>query len=203
MLLVSLLKSLNCILACIINLSFITDKAKAVQDVNLNRAPLLNEKSLPSTKSRKLATAKALEVANQKQGKLSKSLLPSKNMKNEIRQPKTCNEVRSMNLTKSQGAEASGVTSAKDATSTRTPSGEKIREPLPWQGRKEFISLAHKALQTTYQKAVDVPVSKRKRIAAPPQQTDSKFIYVTPMPLHSAGVAVGGAGVLKNKGRFV
>lgn len=185
------------------NICFITDKAKAVQDVNLNRVPLPNEKSLLSTKSRKFATAKALEVANQEQGKVSKSLLPSKNMKNEIRRRKTCNEVGSMNLTKNQGAEASGVTSAKDATSTRTPSGDKIREPLPVQGRKVLISLAQEALQTTNHKAVGGPVSKRKRIAAPPQQTDCKFIYPTPMPLHSAGVAVGGAGLLKNKGIFV
>lgn len=176
------------------------NKAKAVQDVSLNRVSLPNEKSLPSTKSRKFVTAKALEVANQEQGKVSESFFPSMNMKNEIRRPKTCNEVGSMNITKSQGAEASGVTSAKDATSTRTPSGEKFREPLPCQGRKELISLVHEALQTTNHNAVSSPVSKRKRIAAPPRPTDCKFIYLTPMPLHSAGVAVGGAGLLKNKG---
>lgn len=186
----------------ITNIYFITDKTKAGRDVSFNLVPLPHGTSLPSAKNRKLATVKALEVAHQEQGKVSNSTFLSKNMKKEAQRPKTHNEVANRNIAKREGADGSGVTSAKDATSTRTPSGEKFREPIPCRGRKELISLVHEALQGTNQKPVSVPVSKRKRIAAPPRQADCKFVYLTPMPLHSAGAAVAGAGLLKNKGNF-
>ncbi|KAF9689754.1 hypothetical protein SADUNF_Sadunf01G0125100 [Salix dunnii] len=78
------------------------------------------------------------------------------------------------NIMKSQGADGSGITSVKDATSARTPSAERLKEPLPSQA------------------------SMRKRIAAP-GKVDGRHIYVTPMPLHSTGITVAGIGLVKNK----
>ncbi|KAL0296319.1 UNVERIFIED_CONTAM: Cell division cycle 7-related protein kinase [Sesamum radiatum] len=131
-------------------------------------------------------------------GKVSKSLLPPGNLKNKVDKAKV--DTSSRNIIKSQGADVSGITSAKDATSTRTPSAERLREPLPSQGRKELISLVQEALQGGNHVSVKAPISKRKRVAAHPGDTDSKFLYPTPMPLHANGIAIGGAGLVKSKG---
>ena len=45
--------------------------------------------------------------------------------------------------------------------------------------------------------------SKRKRVVAPPgkeEKVDKKFVYISQMPLNAAGIAIAGAGLLKNKG---
>ncbi|RVW50822.1 Cell division cycle 7-related protein kinase [Vitis vinifera] len=79
----------------------------------------------------------------------------------------------------------------------------KAKEPLPCQGRKELISLAQEAMQNPNHESSRGPASKRKRVAAPPgeeEKVDKKFVYISPMPLHAAGIAVAGAGLLKNKG---
>ncbi|KAL3499720.1 hypothetical protein ACH5RR_038813 [Cinchona calisaya] len=176
------------------------DKTKLGNDASLNHVPLPRTKSLPPTKSRKILTTKSMELAYQQQQNVSKPFLLSKDTRKKTEKPNPYAEVGSRSIIKSQGADGSGITSAKEATSTKTPSAERFREPLPCQGRKELINLVQEALQGAKHGAVNVPVSKRKRVAAPPAKVDRKFVYLTPMPLHSAGGVVGGAGSLKNKG---
>ncbi|CAA2973884.1 probable serine threonine- kinase cdc7 [Olea europaea subsp. europaea] len=176
------------------------DNSKAGHTVSFDHIPLPHTKSLPSARNRKLINSKVSQVVNQDAGKSSKSLLLPRNLKRKFGQEKIYTDSGSRNIIKSQGADASGITSAKDATSTRTPSAEKLREPIPSQGRKELISLVQEALHGANQISVNVPISKRKRVAAPPGEVDSKFFYPTPMPLHATGIAIGGAGLLKSKG---
>ncbi|KAL8509376.1 hypothetical protein ACS0TY_016546 [Phlomoides rotata] len=150
-------------------------------------------KSLPPAKSRKPMNTSG----DQNGGKVSKSILPPGNLKKEFDKAKHSS---SRNVIKSQGADGSGITSAKDATSTRTLSAEKLREPLPSQGRKALLNLAHEAMQGGNHESVNTPKSKRKRVAAPAAagDADTRFLYTTPMPLHANGIAICGAGLLKN-----
>ncbi|ESR53427.1 hypothetical protein CICLE_v10018937mg [Citrus x clementina] len=115
-----------------------------------------------------------------------------------VRQTNVHNDLGSRNIINSQGADGSGITSAKEATSTRTPA-ERLREPLPCQGRKELISLLQKALRNPNYEASDCPAPRRKRVVAPPGKVGKELVYITPMPLHSNGIAVAGAGLM-NKG---
>ncbi|GAB2301217.1 hypothetical protein Dimus_035251 [Dionaea muscipula] len=97
----------------------------------------------------------------------------------------------------SQGADGSGLTTSKDVTSARISSVERLREPLPCIGRKELINMAQTAIESSNHEAPILPSSKRKRIAAPPRNMNKRVIYLTPMPLHSSGIAVCGASLLK------
>lgn len=106
-----------------------------------------------------------------------------------LAQTKTCNnDLGSRNVSKSQGADGSGITST-----------ERMREPLPCQGRKELISLAQEARQSQNQEAPSVLSPLRKRIVAPPQNVDNTLLYPTPMPLVSAGLSVGSSHLV-NRG---
>lgn len=136
-----------------------------------------------------------IDVVNKNAGKLCRSLLPPGNLKRKVDKAK--------DIIKSQGADGSGITSAKDATSTRTVSAERLREPLPCHGRRELLSLAQEAMQGGNHKSVDAPKSKRKRVAAPAGDAGSKLLYFTPMPLHAYGNAIRGAGILKSKGSLL
>ncbi|KAL0446387.1 UNVERIFIED_CONTAM: Cell division cycle 7-related protein kinase [Sesamum latifolium] len=176
------------------------DSPKAGHNLNFDQAPTALTKYLPSAKSRKVSNTRFPEAVNKTAGKVSKSLLPPGNLKNKVDKAKVLTDTSSRNIIKSQGADGSGITSAKDATSTRTPSAERLREPLPSQGRKELISLVQEALQGGNHVSVKAPISKRKRVAAHPGDTESKFLYPTPMPLHANGIAIGGAGLVKSKG---
>ncbi|CAL5359743.1 unnamed protein product [Camellia sinensis] len=176
------------------------DKSKVGHDVSFNHVPPAHTKSLPPT-NQKFLVSKSLEAINKQTGKRSKPLLSPKNLKKKaVDQTNAFSELGSRNVLKSQGADGSGITSAKDATSTRTPSAERLREPIPCQGRKELISLVHKAMQGPNYEALSVPAPKRKKVVALPGKVDRKLVYLTPMPAHSAGIAVAGAGLLKNKG---
>ncbi|XP_047968166.1 uncharacterized protein LOC125212131 isoform X2 [Salvia hispanica] len=139
---------------------------------------------------------------NKNVGKVCRSLLPPGNLKRKVDKAKVITEASSWNLIKSQGADGSGITSAKDATSTRTVSGERLREPLPchYTKRTELLNLVRKAVQGGNHGSVDAPKSKRKRVAAPAGDVGRKLLYVTPMPLHANGNAICGAGLLKTKG---
>lgn len=174
------------------------ENPKTGQNVNFDHIPLYRTKSLQPGKDRKLTDTKSPEAVNYNAGKGSKSLLPPGNLKRKVNQAKGFTDTSSRNIIKSQGADVSGITSAKDATSTRTPSAERLREPVPSQGRKELINMVQEALQGGNHESLNAPTAKRKRIAAPPQETDRKFFYPTPMPLHASGVAIGGAGLLKS-----
>ncbi|XP_010677130.2 uncharacterized protein LOC104892819 isoform X2 [Beta vulgaris subsp. vulgaris] len=100
----------------------------------------------------------------------------------------------------SQGADGSGITSTRDMTSTQAPSVERLRKPQPLlcKGRKELMNFAQ--MQSPILEAAKAPASNRKRVAASPGITDRKFIHPTPAPLHSSGIAISGAGSLKNRG---
>ncbi|XP_042022649.1 uncharacterized protein LOC121769931 [Salvia splendens] len=143
-----------------------------------------------------------INTVNKNVGKLRRFLLPPGNLKRKVDKAKVITEASSRNLIKSQGADGSGITSAKDATSTRTVSAERLREPLPchFNIRKELLSLAQEAVQVGNHGSADAPKSKRKRVAAPAGDVGRKLLYVTPMPLHASGNAICGAGLLKTKG---
>lgn len=98
-----------------------------------------------------------------------------------------------------QGADGSGITSTKDVTSNRTPSTERLREPLPALGRKELISLAKHAMEGSTHDAININDCQRKRVSTPGKM-DKKIVYLSPMPLQSMGSAVAGAGSVKSKG---
>ncbi|OAY67534.1 Cell division cycle 7-related protein kinase [Ananas comosus] len=100
----------------------------------------------------------------------------------------------------SQAAEGSGVTSAKDLTSMKTPT-DRLKQPIPCKGRKELINFLHEAMQSPNNKASTTPASQRKRVAAPPGKVDKRLFVMTPLPLHSGGNAVAGAGMLKRNGK--
>ncbi|KAB5564147.1 hypothetical protein DKX38_004201 [Salix brachista] len=166
------------------------NKSKAANDVSFNNVAVSTAKYIPPSKCRRFPGTKFLDAFDVGAIKGWDSTLEAKYVK---RKP-----VR--NIMKSQGADGSGITSVKDATSARTPSAERLREPLPCQGRKELISLLHEAMQSPNHEASSVPASMRKRIAAPPRKVDGRHIYLTPMPLHSTDIAAAGIGLAKNKG---
>ncbi|KAM0904617.1 hypothetical protein ACQ4PT_017882 [Festuca glaucescens] len=97
----------------------------------------------------------------------------------------------------SQAADGSGVTSAKDATSTKA-SLDRLKQPL-YKGRKEIMNLLHE-VQGPNQITPAAPVSQRKRVAAPVGSVDWKLFPLTPMPLRSGGSAVAGSGMFNSKG---
>lgn len=111
---------------------------------------------------------------------------------------KKCPDKAGLNLLRAQGTDGSGVTSAKDVTSTMTASAERLREPLFFRGsgRKELVSLAH-SMQCAKNSPLKVPSSQRKRVTAPSGKVDGRTPYLTPMPVHSSTVAVGS---LRSKG---
>ncbi|KAM0835034.1 hypothetical protein ACQ4PT_063189 [Festuca glaucescens] len=84
----------------------------------------------------------------------------------------------------SQAADGSGVTSAKDATSTKA-SLDRLKQPL-YKGRKELMNFLNE-VQSPNQNTPAAPVSQRKRVAAPVGSVDQKLFVLTPMPLRSGG----------------
>ncbi|XP_020534291.1 uncharacterized protein LOC105632339 isoform X2 [Jatropha curcas] len=177
-----------------------TNKSKTGNDVSLNHNTLPNTKSIPPAKSRRFPNSKSLDVVNLKSMKGLKPTLEPKNQKKRaVDRTKAQNDLSGWNIMKSQGADGSGITSAKDVTSTRTPSVERLREPLPCQGRKELISLLQEAMQSPNHEASSVPASMRKRIAAPARKVDEILINLTPMPLHSTRIASPATCLIKNK----
>ncbi|BBH03046.1 Protein kinase superfamily protein [Prunus dulcis] len=175
-------------------------KSKVGYDINSLDEKLTNAKSIPRTTVR-MSTVKSSIKAN---GETKKGLKPTfdpKDLKKKaFSQVKAYNDSGSWSVMKSQGADGSGITSAKDVTSARTPPAERLREPLPCQGRKELISLVQEARQSPNHEASGVSAPMRKRVPAPPGNEDGKLFYITPMPLHSTGNGIGGAGLIRNRG---
>lgn len=147
-------------------------------------------KTVSPSKQRKILDTKAPELAP---GRLRRGFKPQelKKLRNKAVDPSH------RNILGSQGADGSGLTSAKDLTSTKTPSAERSREPLPCFGRKELINLAQEAMQIPEQEVAGVPSYKRKRIAAPSAAMGRKQSYYTPMPIYSPG-----SGFSKEGGMF-
>ncbi|KAL6641470.1 hypothetical protein ACP70R_019651 [Stipagrostis hirtigluma subsp. patula] len=100
----------------------------------------------------------------------------------------------------SQAADVSGVTSAKDPTSTKTPLVDRLKQPMLYKGRKELMNFLHEAMHSPNKNTPTAPVSQRKRIAAPVGSVDRKLFILTPMPLRSGGSTVPGSGMSNNKG---
>lgn len=169
---------------------FSSDKLKGGHDTSFNQARLPNGKTALASESKKPGKARALDSFN------SKMNLASKNPK------KKAVDLGGRKVFKSQGADGSGITSAKDVTSAKTPSAERRKEPLPCQGRKELLNLLQEAMQNPKCDASRVPAPMRKRVAAPPEKADKKIVYLTPMPVHSTSISVAGAGpgLVRNKG---
>jgi cell division control protein 7 len=113
------------------------------------------------------------------------------------REPKIDNKSRHG----SQAADASGVTSAKDPTNTKTSLG-KLKQPMLYKGRKELMNFLQETMQNPNEDTLKAPVSQRKRVAAPFGSVDRKIFALTPMPLRSGGSSVAGSGMLNNKGMF-
>ncbi|CAO2819447.1 unnamed protein product [Amaranthus hypochondriacus] len=140
------------------------------------------------------------KVISPNKRKKALGVLESKSLKKKpVDKLKAYEDLGRCNPLTSQGAEGSGLTSAKDL-STRTPSVERLREPLPCKGRKALINIAQEAMQSPNHGAPKAPTSNRKRVAASPGITDRKLFHPTPTPLHSSGIAISGAGSLNNRG---
>ncbi|XP_038726097.1 uncharacterized protein LOC120017099 [Tripterygium wilfordii] len=176
----------------------IPSKLKVGNALSFDKVMLPSTKAAP-TKTRILQSAKSRPI-NPEETKGSKSTLEPKNLKRKVVDQTKATHLFSRSVVKSRGPDGSGVTSVKEVTSTRTPSAERPREPFPCQGRKELISLLQETMQRPNHEASHIPAPMRKRIAATPSNVDLKFIYLTPMPLHSNGLAVTGAGSVKSKG---
>ncbi|KAL5560514.1 hypothetical protein UlMin_036725 [Ulmus minor] len=178
-------------------------KLKSSYYASFGRVPIPLPNSAPATKDNKLERSDFVS-ANRGTTEESKSIHEyKKSIKNRTHAApmKKILDISGAggNKLRSQGADRSGITSTKDATSARTPSTERKMEPLPSLGRKELISLAQDAIQNLNHTALMSPASQRKRIAAPPGKVDSKIFYMGPMPLYSTGL-VAGSGSLKSKG---
>ncbi|KAK1262082.1 hypothetical protein QJS04_geneDACA008663 [Acorus gramineus] len=178
-------------------------KSKLNSSQNPDHIPLPVTKYASCAPSQKVIYNGYPETINKGTLKGYEKTLESKNVKKRsISHSKTFQESDNTSKFRNQNAELSGITSTKDGTSTRTPSAERTREPVPRHGRKELLSLVQEAMQSPNQKAATAPASHRKRIAAaaPPGNIDKRLILLTPMPLHSGGVSVVGAGMSKARG---
>ncbi|GAB2209711.1 hypothetical protein Droror1_Dr00026934, partial [Drosera rotundifolia] len=169
-----------------------TDRSKAIHSNFFERVPTPNSKLIFPSKQRKILSGKFQDSLNGGVIQNFKSTTESKILKKKVVEKKTKSRdgLGHRNSFGSQGADGSGLTSAKDATSTRTPSVDRLKEPLPSIGRKELINLAQAAMESPNQEAAFVPTSKRKRAAALPGNMNKKPVYFTSMLLHSSGIPV-------------
>ncbi|XVF52536.1 hypothetical protein PTKIN_Ptkin05aG0026300 [Pterospermum kingtungense] len=174
------------------------DKSKLGYDSSFHR-DIFPPKAIHPANGSKFLNAKSTEGINIEQTKSSRLTLEPKNIKKTTGQRKAHNDLGSWNKINSQGADGSGITSAKDV-SGRTPSAERHREPLPCQGRKELLSLVQEVMQSPKLGVSHVPAPMRKRVAAAPGKIDRQVLHPTPMPVNSTFFALSGVGSAKNKG---
>ncbi|XXG78028.1 hypothetical protein AAC387_Pa08g2055 [Persea americana] len=188
-------------LAMDLNQKYCTNSnSKMNSNGSLDHVPRPNIKDSPSTKEARKVACRTLKPVCREGSRDYPLLTTNVRKKLDVVHLKTFNDVGSRLKNRNQGADVSGVTSAKDATSTRTPSAERLREPMPCKGRTMLINLVQEALQGPNHEAVCAPASQRKRVAAPLGKLDRRLLYLSPMPLCSSGVAVAGAGLLKSTG---
>ncbi|CAN1259190.1 Probable serine/threonine-protein kinase cdc7 [Linum perenne] len=177
-----------------------TKKVKTGNDKNMSNVMLQKTRSFQPVKVGRVQNAKSLDVVSRDEPKGSKKNLELRNSKKKAGSSlKTPNDTRGWNVTQSQGAEGSGITSVKDMTSNRTPSAERIREPLPCHGRKELLTLLQDAMHSPNHEASSAPASIRKRVATPQSKVDGRLIYVTPMPLQPSSTTITVAGLSNGK----
>ncbi|GMH28832.1 hypothetical protein Nepgr_030675 [Nepenthes gracilis] len=163
------------------------DKSKTTTATSYGHLPIPHSQSSSSSKRRKTASTKSPEALNGSAAKNSKLTLETKVLKKKgVDKFKVYDDFGRLNSLTSQGADGSALTSL-----------EKLREPLPSQGRKELITLAQEAMQSPNPELKGAPASKRKRIAAPLAFMDRKLDYFTPMPIHSSTVAIPRTGERK------
>ncbi|KAE9603442.1 hypothetical protein Lal_00008190 [Lupinus albus] len=162
------------------NIHLPSGSAPVVQDKNL-----VGSKSMPSSKR---------EVADYKR---NSQLNRQVKQKAYTGSQKNCPDKAGVTLLRAQGTDGSGITSAKDLTSSKAASAERLREILPSQGRKELISYAlQNSMSSAKNSSIKGPSSQRKRVTAPSGKADGKIVYLTPMPLHSSATA----GLLRSRG---
>lgn len=181
-------------------LLILSGSSKMNSNGSLDHVPRPNIKDSPSTKEAWKVACRTLKPVCREGSRDYPLLTMNVRKKVDVGHLKTFNDVGSRLKNRNQGADVSGVTSTKDATSTRTPSAERLREPMPCKGRTALINLVQEALQGPNHEAVRAPASQRKRVAAPLGKLDRRLLYLSPMPLCSSGVAVAGSGLLKSTG---
>ncbi|KAK9910958.1 hypothetical protein M0R45_034891 [Rubus argutus] len=171
----------------------IRNKSKSNRLVSFGHVPLPQCKSGLTNREKKFVRGDLIDS--------KKTVDPNKNLRKRAQAgPLNIDPKMSVgNIFKSQHADGSGITSMKDVTD-RTPSTERVREPLPCLGRKELISLAQDVILSPNHDVLKSPASKRKRIAATPGKIDSKLFYTSPMSLHFTCAAASSASLLKSKG---
>ncbi|XP_047329456.1 probable serine/threonine-protein kinase cdc7 [Impatiens glandulifera] len=178
-----------------------TDKSTVTSTSSLNKIPFPPTKSILHGKQN-LPIGKTPKAMDIDRGRCFQSVASSKHQRKKAGEHKNGDpelDGNNNNGLKSQGENGSGL------TSTRTPSGEKLREPVPFQGRKELLSFVQKSMQTqsipNNESSLSLASSKRKRVSAFPGRADHKRqVYCTPMPLHSHGMPVPGAALAYKKG---
>nr|VDC75461.1 unnamed protein product [Brassica rapa] len=146
--------------------------------------------ALPTVSKRHQTLINAPETTNRVTNKSSQKTLAPNSLKKAAGKIRSRNDMSRWERFNSQGGEGSGLTSAKDVTSTRNhPSGEKRREPLPCHGRKELLNFLQETMSgpvPNHDVSSKAPTSMRKRVAALPEKDDG-LVYLTPMPLRSNG----------------
>ncbi|VVA93375.1 unnamed protein product [Arabis nemorensis] len=158
-----------------------------------------------STASKKHHTlVKSHEVTNRVTNKSSQTALAPNSLKKAAGKIRGRTDMSRWDRFNSQGAEGSGLTSAKDVTSTRNnPSGEKRREPLPCHGRRELLNFLQETMSgpnPNHEASSKAPTSIRKRVAALPGKSEKELLYLTPMPLRSNGRPEAGDVIQKKDG---
>ncbi|XP_061998260.1 uncharacterized protein LOC133715673 isoform X1 [Rosa rugosa] len=171
----------------------IRNKSKLNRHVSFGHVPLPQSKSALPNREKRFVRSDLVDP--------KKTVDPNRNVRKRAQVGPLNNDPKMSvgNKFKSQRADGSGITSTKDATD-KTPSTERVREPLPCLGRKELISLAQDVILSPVHDVLKSPASKRKRIAASPGKIDSKLFYTTPMSLNFTGAAISSANLLKSKG---
>lgn len=179
---------------------FIASKSNSSRHAFSDHVPVPHPVSGPAVKEKKNFRG----FASLSRGETEKSKQPGeheKNLKKRVYVPlKKYPDMRGGSAVRSQGADGSGITSAKEVTSARTFSTENMREPLPSQGRKELLSLVQNALRNADHATQNSSDLRRKRIAAPPGKEDNNIIHPSPMLVHCTGISVAGSRVLRTKG---
>ncbi|KAI3918626.1 hypothetical protein MKX01_041946 [Papaver californicum] len=181
-----------------------TGKSKKSSSVNFGHVPLPSINSASPSITGEVTSSRVVDAGNRVTAKVSKPSFEAKSIRKrgaDLDPSQAYLDLGTRQKLKTQVADVSGITSA-NATSTRTPSGEQQREPMPTTARKELRRLVE-AIQSPNgpnQKRISFPSFQRKRVAAPLGKVDRKLFYLTPMPVHSASSAFVGSGVLNNKG---
>ncbi|CAN8324855.1 unnamed protein product [Cochlearia groenlandica] len=162
---------------------------------------------LPTASKKYHAMVKSIDSKNQVTNKSSQTTLAPNSLKKvagKIRARKDMSRLERLN-SQTQGAEGSGLTSAKDGTSTRNNAlGENRREPLPCHGRKELLNFLQETMSGPNPNheitSKAPPTSMRKRVAALPEKAKKEYLYLTPMPLRSNGQPEAGDVIKKKSG---